>query len=200
MTDKPALSWYPTTIEELQRLLDSGVWPRVRAIADDVGPLQIAQGRLTYIDIEKDGMSGILREGPAPAGAAGMMQAVDFFEAMLAEGVGDVDAYSFHPYDDEQTMAEGMRKLSERMAQLEARSKPEHIAAAVRAELAKTKTATPATVTAPAKRGSSLGLRMFAGGNPAKPAGAAPAIGPQTGSAAKGIIARVDAQLNGRSE
>lgn len=44
--------------------------------------------------------------GPAPAGAAGMMQAVDFFEAMLAEGVGDVDAYSFHPYDDEQTMAE----------------------------------------------------------------------------------------------
>ncbi len=69
MTDKPALSWYPTTIEELQRLLDSGVWPRIRAIADDVGPLQIAQGRLTYIDIEKDGMSGILREGPAPAGA-----------------------------------------------------------------------------------------------------------------------------------
>lgn len=69
MTDKPALSWCPTTIEELQRLLDSGVWPRIRAIADDVGPLQIAQGRLTYIDIEKDGMSGILREGPAPAGA-----------------------------------------------------------------------------------------------------------------------------------
>ena len=69
MTDKPELSWYPTTIDELQRLLDSGVWPRVRAIADDVGPLQIAQGRLTYIDIEKDGMSGILREGPAPAGA-----------------------------------------------------------------------------------------------------------------------------------
>ncbi len=69
MTDKLDLSWYPTTIEELQRLLDSGVWPRIRAIADDVGPLQIAQGRLTYIDIEKDGMSGILREGPAPAGA-----------------------------------------------------------------------------------------------------------------------------------
>lgn len=69
MTDKPELSWHPTTIEELQRLLDSGVWPRIRAIADDVGPLQIAQGRLTYIDIEKDGMSGILREGPAPAGA-----------------------------------------------------------------------------------------------------------------------------------
>lgn len=69
MTDKPELSWHPTTIEELQRLLDSGVWPRIRAIADDVGPLQIAQGRLTYIGIEKDGMSGILREGPAPAGA-----------------------------------------------------------------------------------------------------------------------------------
>ena len=69
MTDKPELSWYPTTIDELQRLLDSGVWPRVRAIADDVGPLQVVQGRLTYIDIEKDGMSGILREGPAPAGA-----------------------------------------------------------------------------------------------------------------------------------
>lgn len=43
---------------------------------------------------------------PGPGGAAGMMQAVDFFEAMLGEGVGDVDAYSFHPYDDEQTMAE----------------------------------------------------------------------------------------------
>ena len=70
MTDKPELSWYPTTIDELQRLLDSGVWPRVRAIADDVGPLQIAQGRLTYIDTPKlGGMSGILREGSAPAGA-----------------------------------------------------------------------------------------------------------------------------------
>ena len=96
-------------------------------------------------------------------------------------------------------MVKEMRKLSERMAQLEARSKPEHIAAAVRAELAKTKAATTSTVTAPAKR-SVLGLRMFAGGNPAKPAGAAPAIGPQTGSAAKEIIARVDAQLQGRSE
>ena len=70
MTDKPDLSWYPTTIEELQRLLDSGVWPRVRAIADDVGPLQVVQGRLTYIDTPKlGGMSGILREGSAPAGA-----------------------------------------------------------------------------------------------------------------------------------
>ena len=96
-------------------------------------------------------------------------------------------------------MAENMRKLSERMAQLEARSKPEHIAAAVRAELAKGKAATAVTAPAPAKR-SALGLRMFAGGNPAKPAGAAPAIGPQTGSAAKGIMARVDAQLAGRSE
>lgn len=89
-----------------------------------------------------------------------------------------------------------MRKLSERMAQLEARSKPEHIAAAVRAEMSKGK---PATATVPAKS-SALGLRMFAGGNPAKPANAAPSIGPQTGSAAKGIMARVDAQLQGRSE
>jgi len=97
----------------------------------------------------------------------------------------------------EEEMLSSVRKLAERVAQLEARSKPEHIAAAVRAEMSKAK---PATVATPAKRGSSLGLRMFAGGNPAKPVGAAPAIGPQTGSAAKGIMARVDAQLNGRSE
>ena len=65
MTDKPDLSWYPTTIEELQRLLASGVWPRVRAIAD-AGPFHRVQGLLTRIDTD-GGMNGIW-EGSASAG------------------------------------------------------------------------------------------------------------------------------------
>lgn len=43
--------------------------------------------------------------GPAPAGQ-GTIPAVDFFASMLDAGVGAVDAYSFHPYDNEQTMAQ----------------------------------------------------------------------------------------------
>lgn len=50
-------------------------------------------------------IAGVL--GPAPDGYAGMMPAVPFFRAMLDAGVGDaVDAYSFHPYDDDHTMAQ----------------------------------------------------------------------------------------------
>lgn len=48
-------------------------------------------------------LAGVL--GPAPAGN-GTIPAVEFFTSMLDAGVGDVDAYSFHPYDNEQTMAQ----------------------------------------------------------------------------------------------
>ena len=44
--------------------------------------------------------------GPTPATNSGMIRAIEFFTAMLDAGVGDVDAYSFHPYDNDQTMAQ----------------------------------------------------------------------------------------------
>lgn len=44
--------------------------------------------------------------GPAPSGDPAFLPAIEFFDRMLAAGVGDVDAYSFHPYDNEQTMAQ----------------------------------------------------------------------------------------------
>lgn len=43
--------------------------------------------------------------GPA-SDAEGLIPALPFFERMLAAGVGEPDAYSFHPYDFEQTLAE----------------------------------------------------------------------------------------------
>lgn len=43
--------------------------------------------------------------GPASPGD-GLMAAPEFFEAMLDAGVAGVDAYSFHPYEEEQTLAQ----------------------------------------------------------------------------------------------
>lgn len=43
--------------------------------------------------------------GPAPSGD-GTIRALDFFTAMLDAGVGAVSAYSFHPYDNDHTMAQ----------------------------------------------------------------------------------------------
>lgn len=44
--------------------------------------------------------------GPAPLNDPAFVPAVEFFERMLAAGIGEVDAYSFHPYDNEQLMAD----------------------------------------------------------------------------------------------
>lgn len=44
--------------------------------------------------------------GPAPANDPAYIPAVEFFERMLAAGVGTVDGYSFHPYDNDQFMAD----------------------------------------------------------------------------------------------
>lgn len=55
-------------------------------------------------DAEAHILAGAL--GPAPATGSGMIHAVEFFTAMLQAGVGDVDGYSYHPYDNDQTMSQ----------------------------------------------------------------------------------------------
>jgi hypothetical protein len=68
MTDSaaPKPDWIPTTIEELQRRLARGEWPRVRAIGDKPGPFQLIQGRL----IEFDGRCGTVLAEPGLEGTA----------------------------------------------------------------------------------------------------------------------------------
>ncbi|WP_292833470.1 cellulase family glycosylhydrolase [Microbacterium sp.] len=48
--------------------------------------------------------------GPTNTSAAeGNMHAVEFFDVMMANGAGAADAFSFHPYDHEQSFADGGR-------------------------------------------------------------------------------------------